>query len=126
MDRADCRDSKPTLPLPFLPSFHYLQLARAGAVGTQGPKLLLEVSERVRTLTQAYFSPERPLHLSFTHLVCRTAIEGNCQDPTGPPQPRVPVRHCILSAPPHCVGLSALLKDCDSPAQWGPGLSVQW
>ncbi|XP_062050682.1 prolyl 3-hydroxylase 3 [Lepus europaeus] len=52
------------------------QLARAGAVGSQGAKLLLEVSERVRTLTQAYFSPERPLHLSFTHLVCRSAIEG--------------------------------------------------
>uniref|UniRef100_A0A8D1HB35 procollagen-proline 3-dioxygenase n=1 Tax=Sus scrofa TaxID=9823 RepID=A0A8D1HB35_PIG len=52
------------------------QLARAGAVGSQGAQLLLEVSERVRTLTQAYFSPERPLHLSFTHLVCRSAIEG--------------------------------------------------
>uniref|UniRef100_A0A2K5XIL0 procollagen-proline 3-dioxygenase n=2 Tax=Mandrillus leucophaeus TaxID=9568 RepID=A0A2K5XIL0_MANLE len=52
------------------------QLARAGTVGSQGAKLLLEVSERVRTLTQAYFSPERPLHLSFTHLVCRSAIEG--------------------------------------------------
>ncbi|KAM5174597.1 prolyl 3-hydroxylase 3 [Callospermophilus lateralis] len=52
------------------------QLARAGIVGSQGAKLLLEVSERVRTLTQAYFSPERPLHLSFTHLVCRSAIEG--------------------------------------------------
>ncbi|XP_059040642.1 prolyl 3-hydroxylase 3 [Mustela lutreola] len=52
------------------------QLAQAGAVGSQGAKLLLEVSERVRTLTQAYFSPEKPLHLSFTHLVCRSAIEG--------------------------------------------------
>ncbi|XP_045637259.1 prolyl 3-hydroxylase 3 [Ursus americanus] len=52
------------------------QLAQAGSVGSQGAKLLLEVSERVRTLTQAYFSPERPLHLSFTHLVCRSAIEG--------------------------------------------------
>ncbi|KAM8912533.1 prolyl 3-hydroxylase 3 isoform 2-T2 [Lycaon pictus] len=52
------------------------QLANAGAVGSQGAKLLLEVSERVRTLTQAYFSPERPLHLSFTQLVCRSAIEG--------------------------------------------------
>lgn len=30
-------------------------------------------------MTQAYFSPERPLHLSFTHLVCRSAIEGNDQ-----------------------------------------------
>lgn len=56
-----------------------LQLARAGTVGRPGAKLLLEVSERVRTLTQAYFSPERPLHLSFTHLVCRSAIEGNLQ-----------------------------------------------
>ncbi|XP_036038489.1 prolyl 3-hydroxylase 3 [Onychomys torridus] len=52
------------------------QLARAGTVGRSGAKLLLEASERVRTLTQAYFSPERPLHLSFTHLVCRSAIEG--------------------------------------------------
>lgn len=41
----------------------------------------------MRTLTQAYFSPERPLHLSFTHLVCRSAIEGN--DPTwSSPSPR--------------------------------------
>ncbi|KAM6214130.1 prolyl 3-hydroxylase 3 [Rhynchocyon petersi] len=52
------------------------QLAQAGTVGSQGAKLLLEVSERVRTLTEAYFSPERPLHLSLTHLVCRSAIQG--------------------------------------------------
>lgn len=40
----------------------------------------------MRTLTQAYFSPERPLHLSFTHLVCRSAIEGNHQrTPLAPP-----------------------------------------
>ncbi|XP_001370048.2 prolyl 3-hydroxylase 3 isoform X1 [Monodelphis domestica] len=52
------------------------QLARSGAVGREGAKLLLEASERARTLTQAYFSPEGPLHLSFTHLVCRSAIEG--------------------------------------------------
>lgn len=45
----------------------------------QSAKLLLVVSERVRALTQAYFSPDRPLHLSFTHLVCRSAIEGNHQ-----------------------------------------------
>ncbi|KAI5126121.1 Prolyl 3-Hydroxylase 3 [Manis pentadactyla] len=52
------------------------QLAQAGAVSRQSAKLLLEVSERVRALTQAYFSPDQPLHLSFTHLVCRSAIEG--------------------------------------------------
>lgn len=54
-------------------------------MGSQGAQLLLEVSERVRSLTQAYFSPDRPLHLSFTHLVCRSAIEGNLQ---GPPHRR--------------------------------------
>lgn len=79
-------------------------------MSTQGAKLLLEVSERVRTLTQAYFSPERPLHLSFTHLVCRTAIKGNCHPPlflsaSGP------CGGCIASAPPNCVGSSSLLKD---------------
>ncbi|XP_074125158.1 prolyl 3-hydroxylase 3 isoform X1 [Sminthopsis crassicaudata] len=52
------------------------QLARAGAVDRHGAKLLLEVSERARNLTQAYFSPQWPLHLSFTHLVCRSAIDG--------------------------------------------------
>ncbi|XP_049628110.1 prolyl 3-hydroxylase 3 [Suncus etruscus] len=52
------------------------KLAQAGTVRGQGARLLLEASERVRTVTQAYFSPERPLHLSFTHLVCRSAIEG--------------------------------------------------
>ncbi|XP_054999221.1 prolyl 3-hydroxylase 3 [Sorex araneus] len=52
------------------------QLARARTVRGQGARLLLEASERARTVTQAYFSPERPLHLSFTHLVCRSAIEG--------------------------------------------------
>ena len=92
-------------PLLSHPSFLRLQLARAGAVGSQGAKLLLEVSERVRTLTQAYFSPERPLHLSFTHLVCRSAIEGNRQGP----QLFLPNLEPLLGTahpqqPPHSVG----------------------
>lgn len=58
-------------------------------MGSQGAQLLLEVSERVRTLTQAYFSPERPLHLSFTHLVCRSAIEGDRQGPYALALPQV-------------------------------------
>ncbi|XP_073932270.1 prolyl 3-hydroxylase 3 isoform X2 [Castor canadensis] len=71
------------------------QLARAGTVGSQGAKLLLEVSERVRTLTQAYFSPERPLHLSFTHLVCRSAIEGEQEQRMDLSHP-VHADNCIL------------------------------
>ncbi|XP_058138676.1 prolyl 3-hydroxylase 3 [Dasypus novemcinctus] len=71
------------------------QLARAGTVGSQGAKLLLEVSERVRTLTQAYFSPERPLHLSFSHLVCRSAIEGEQEQRMDLSHP-VHADNCIL------------------------------
>ncbi|XP_028910377.1 prolyl 3-hydroxylase 3 isoform X2 [Ornithorhynchus anatinus] len=52
------------------------QLAEAGTTGRRGPRLLLTASERVRALTEAYFSPGFPLHLSFTHLVCRSAIKG--------------------------------------------------
>lgn len=49
----------------------------------------------MRTLTQAYFSPERPLHLSFTHLVCRSAIEGMTGTPTALLQAQaLPPGHC--------------------------------
>lgn len=73
-------------------------------MGSQGAQLLLEVSERVRSLTQAYFSPDRPLHLSFTHLVCRSAIEGNLQGPSiaGP---------CTSSASLLCGFPSSLQED---------------
>ena len=102
--------SLPHLPFPILYSLP--QLARAGAVGSQGAQLLLEVSERVRSLTQAYFSPDRPLHLSFTHLVCRSAIEGNRQ---APPQSQGPLGPCTPSAPPLCGFPSSL--PCPAGAQ---------
>lgn len=76
-------------------------------MGSQGAQLLLEVSERVRSLTQAYFSPDRPLHLSFTHLVCRSAIEGNRQ---GPP-PQGPSGPCAPSVPLLCGFPSSLQED---------------
>lgn len=108
-DRPGARAGPPAVPslLPALPSAP--QLARAGTVGRQGAKLLLEVSERVRTLTEAYFSPERPLHLSFTHLVCRSAIEGTRRGPSVLPRT---AGHYTLPAPrpfsPARVGLASL------------------
>lgn len=114
-----------TLPVP-PPSWPFLlcwQLARAGVVGSQGAQLLLEVSERVRSLTQAYFSPDRPLHLSFTHLVCRSAIEGNRQGPcrSAPASgPLGAVAPHTFRSPSH-VRPSLHCTRTDSPAQAGPG-----
>ena len=75
----------------------------------------------MRSLTQAYFSPDRPLHLSFTHLVCRSAIEGNLQGPPsqGPAHPQHPC----------CVGFHLHCRRTDSPAQGGLGCdpgSIGW
>uniref|UniRef100_A0A8C5JY76 procollagen-proline 3-dioxygenase n=1 Tax=Jaculus jaculus TaxID=51337 RepID=A0A8C5JY76_JACJA len=71
------------------------QLAQAGTVSKPGAVLLLEVSERVRALTEVYFSPERALHLSFTHLVCRSAVEGE-QDQRMDLSHPVHADNCIL------------------------------
>lgn len=112
--------------LPSFTTLLLLQLARAGTVGSQGAKLLLEVSERVRTLTQAYFSPERPLHLSFTHLVCRSAIEGNCQGPHCASPLSGPCWVLTVLSTPNLHGfLASLHKGPNSPAQARDGFSAQ-
>ncbi|XP_060618593.2 prolyl 3-hydroxylase 3 [Anolis sagrei] len=53
-----------------------LQLAEEGAVNWRDAKLLLQASEKSRKIVESYFTPGRDLHFSFTHLVCRTAAEG--------------------------------------------------
>lgn len=93
-------------------------------MSTQGAKLLLEVSERVRTLTQAYFSPERPLHLSFTHLVCRTAIKGNRHTPLLLPGLRTLWGLHSLSTPSLCGFIFGPKRRTSLPTS-GPGLSAQ-
>ncbi|KAH0628563.1 hypothetical protein JD844_009900 [Phrynosoma platyrhinos] len=53
-----------------------LQLAEEGAVNWRDAKLLLQASEKSRKIVESYFTPGKDLHFSFTHLVCRTAAEG--------------------------------------------------
>jgi len=36
----------------------------------------LNISEKGRLLVEKYFNLTRPLYFDYTHLVCRTAIEG--------------------------------------------------
>ncbi|NXH10243.1 P3H3 hydroxylase, partial [Bucco capensis] len=50
-----------------------MQLAQNGDVAWRDARLLLQASEKARRIIQAYFTPGRKLHFSFTHLVCRSA-----------------------------------------------------
>ncbi|NWJ00487.1 P3H3 hydroxylase, partial [Crypturellus undulatus] len=53
-----------------------MKLAQNGDVDWKDAKLLLQASEKSRKITESYFTPGKKLHFSFTHLVCRTAVEG--------------------------------------------------
>ncbi|XP_074857687.1 prolyl 3-hydroxylase 3 [Carettochelys insculpta] len=53
-----------------------LQLAQDGIVNWRDAKLLLHASEKSRKILESYFTPGKRLHFSFTHLVCRMAVEG--------------------------------------------------
>ncbi|XP_052557680.1 prolyl 3-hydroxylase 3 [Tympanuchus pallidicinctus] len=52
-----------------------MQLAQSGDVDWRDAKLLLQASEKSRKIVESYFTPGKKLHFSFTHLVCRTAVE---------------------------------------------------
>ncbi|XP_061493010.1 prolyl 3-hydroxylase 3 [Rhineura floridana] len=54
-----------------------LQLAEENAVNWRDAKLLLKASEKSRKIVESYFTPGKDLYFSFTHLVCRTAAEGD-------------------------------------------------
>ncbi|NXD62471.1 P3H3 hydroxylase, partial [Eolophus roseicapillus] len=52
-----------------------MQLAQNGNVDWRDAKLLLQASEKSRKIIESYFTPGKKLHFSFTHLVCRTAVD---------------------------------------------------
>ncbi|XP_065507831.1 prolyl 3-hydroxylase 3 isoform X2 [Caloenas nicobarica] len=52
-----------------------MQLAQNGDVDWRDAKLFLQASEKSRKIVESYFTPGKKLHFSFTHLVCRTAID---------------------------------------------------
>ncbi|XP_014812763.1 PREDICTED: prolyl 3-hydroxylase 3 isoform X2 [Calidris pugnax] len=53
-----------------------MELAQNGDVDWRDAKLLLQASEKSRKIIESYFTPGKKLHFSFTHLVCRTAVDG--------------------------------------------------
>lgn len=60
------------------------QLGQEGQVPLKSGRLFFELSEKVRKILESYFRLETTLYFSYTHLVCRSAIDGEQE-----PQPLV-------------------------------------
>ena len=54
----------------------HLQLGQEGKVPLKSARLFSDLSEKVRKVLESYFHVETPLYFSYSHLVCRSAIEG--------------------------------------------------
>uniref|UniRef100_A0A8D0BPN0 procollagen-proline 3-dioxygenase n=1 Tax=Salvator merianae TaxID=96440 RepID=A0A8D0BPN0_SALMN len=74
-----------------------LKLGQEGRVPMQSAYLYYNVTEKVRRVIESYFRLEVPLHFSYSHLVCRTAIDEKQEERTDPSHP-VHVDNCILNA----------------------------
>ncbi|KAK7887042.1 hypothetical protein WMY93_026663 [Mugilogobius chulae] len=82
-------------------TFEGLTVLRAAKLGQEGfvnesdAKLLHELGERARTLLHSYFRSPSGLYVSFTHLVCRSAVAGDQEGRMDLSHP-VHVDNCIL------------------------------
>ncbi|XP_060114726.1 prolyl 3-hydroxylase 1 [Heteronotia binoei] len=74
-----------------------LKLGQEGKVPMRGAYLYYNVTEKVRQVIESYFRLDVPLHFSYSHLVCRAAIDEKQEDRTDPSHP-VHVDNCILNA----------------------------
>uniref|UniRef100_H3BWV4 procollagen-proline 3-dioxygenase n=1 Tax=Tetraodon nigroviridis TaxID=99883 RepID=H3BWV4_TETNG len=71
------------------------KLAQDGLLNQTDARLLYELGERVRTLLRSYFRSPSELFVSFTHLVCRSAVAGDQEGRLDLSHP-VHVDNCLL------------------------------
>ncbi|XP_063340933.2 prolyl 3-hydroxylase 3 [Pelmatolapia mariae] len=72
-----------------------VKLAQEGLVNQSDAKLLHELGERVRTVLHSYFRSPSGLFITFTHLVCRTAVTDDQKGRLDLSHP-VHVDNCLL------------------------------
>uniref|UniRef100_A0A8D1LSK4 procollagen-proline 3-dioxygenase n=1 Tax=Sus scrofa TaxID=9823 RepID=A0A8D1LSK4_PIG len=77
--------------------FKALKLGQEGKVPLQSAHLYYNVTEKVRRVMESYFRLDSPLYFSYSHLVCRTAIEEAQAERKDSSHP-VHVDNCILNA----------------------------
>lgn len=56
--------------------FFFSQLGQEGKVPLKSARLFFDLSEKVRKVLESYFRLDTPLYFTYSHLVCRSAIDG--------------------------------------------------
>ncbi|XP_062889324.1 prolyl 3-hydroxylase 1 [Mobula hypostoma] len=74
-----------------------LKLSQEGRIPLKTSKLFYDISEKVRRIIESYFRLENPLYFAYSHLVCRTAVEGT-QENREDLSHSVHVDNCILNS----------------------------
>ncbi|TKS71049.1 Prolyl 3-hydroxylase 1 [Collichthys lucidus] len=57
-----------------------VKLGQEGKVPLKSARLFFDLSEKVRKILESYFRLETPLYFSYSHLVCRSAIDEKQED----------------------------------------------
>uniref|UniRef100_F6ZPW5 procollagen-proline 3-dioxygenase n=1 Tax=Xenopus tropicalis TaxID=8364 RepID=F6ZPW5_XENTR len=74
-----------------------LKLGQEGKVPLSSALLYYNVTDKVRRVVESYFRLDSPLYFSYSHLVCRTAVEEKQEGRKDLSHP-VHVDNCILNA----------------------------
>ncbi|XP_067422402.1 prolyl 3-hydroxylase 1 isoform X2 [Emydura macquarii macquarii] len=74
-----------------------LKLGQEGKVSMRSARLYYNVTEKVRRVVESYFRLDTPLYFSYSHLVCRTAIDEKQAARTDSSH-AVHVDNCVLNA----------------------------
>ncbi|KAK3536768.1 hypothetical protein QTP86_023010 [Hemibagrus guttatus] len=72
-----------------------LKLGQEGVLPLKSARLFFDLSEKVRRVVESYFSLQSPLYFSYSHLVCRSAIEEKQESREDLSHP-VHVDNCLL------------------------------
>ncbi|MBN3295561.1 P3H2 hydroxylase, partial [Amia calva] len=77
-----------------------LQYGYEGRVPLKSAQLFYEISEKARKIVESYFMLNSTLYFSYTHLVCRTAIQGQ-QDHRNDLSHPIHADNCLLDPEAH-------------------------
>ncbi|XP_053383819.1 prolyl 3-hydroxylase 1-like [Mercenaria mercenaria] len=82
---------------------HGEQLVKENSVLPGTLQLFLDSSEHARLLVEKYLNLTRPLYFDYTHLVCRTAIDGDTEDREADLSHPVHSDNCMIQPDGSCI-----------------------
>ncbi|XP_008408491.1 prolyl 3-hydroxylase 1 [Poecilia reticulata] len=72
-----------------------IKLGQEGKVPLKSARMFFDLSEKVRKVLESYFRLDTPLYFSYSHLVCRSAVDEKQEDRKDLSHP-VHVDNCVL------------------------------